>query len=517
MKSGKKTPIQPLVPESNRVSIWVMPGVKASIIFFDIALAFLCFWFAFYLRGIGPAFSFEAFSWSQEFAPYLGVLLFLITARTLFLAYEGVYRMHGAFSYVNEFIKVFKAILIGTLATIAFTFLFRGGFEYRDFSYSRGIFLIDFALALIVFSIFHLGLRYIQTIFRKNDINLIPTLIVGINAEAAQTIKALRNQPELGYRIVGLINTDDSAEVITLKNEFSGINIVGNLQDLADIIQVLSIQEVIITDSKIPNETLFETMMQSGRGRKVEFRMVPSMFSFLPQKTNVEQIGILPMIRLFREPISYAEGFVKRGSDIIISLLSIALVSPVWLIVCVLIKLDSPGSILFKQERVGMDGRKFLCLKFRTMKENADQNLHLKAFKENIRQTRIPDQENGDVQVYGKVRNDPRITKIGRILRRLSLDETPQLLNVLKGDMSIVGPRPPIPYEVEEYLIEHRRRLDMKPGLTGLWQVSGRNRLTFEKMVDLDLYYIENWSIWLDIRIILLTMPAILRGEGEQN
>jgi exopolysaccharide biosynthesis polyprenyl glycosylphosphotransferase len=257
---------------------------------------------------------------------------------------------------------------------------------------------------------------------------------------------------------------------------------------------------------------LFEAMMKIGRRQRVEFRLAPSVFNLLPQKTEVEQIGVLPMVRLFREPLSDAERFVKRASDILISLIALVILAPVWILISILIRLDSPGGILFRQERVGMDGRIFLCFKFRTMRADADENIHREAYRKNI----AGEIDSTAEPVFGKVRNDPRITRIGRWLRRSSLDELPQLLNVLLGDMSIVGARPPIPYEVEEYELWHRRRLDMKPGITGLWQVSGRNRLTFEEMVKLDLYYIENWSLWLDLKIILLTLPAVLRGDGAR-
>jgi lipopolysaccharide/colanic/teichoic acid biosynthesis glycosyltransferase len=190
--------------------------------------------------------------------------------------------------------------------------------------------------------------------------------------------------------------------------------------------------------------------------------------------------------------------------------------SPLWLIISLLIKFDSRGSIFFKQERVGMDGRIFLCYKFRTMKTDADENVHREAYRKNIEGLAGANAGDDEKPVFGKVKNDPRITRVGRFLRRSSLDELPQFLNVLKGDMSVVGVRPPIPYEVENYDLRHRKRLDMKPGITGLWQVSGRNRLTFEEMVKIDLYYIENWSLWLDLKIILLTLPAVLRGDGAR-
>jgi exopolysaccharide biosynthesis polyprenyl glycosylphosphotransferase len=274
--------------------------------------------------------------------------------------------------------------------------------------------------------------------------------------------------------------------------------------------------EVIITDDKIPSERFFETMLEVGRRQRVEFRFAPTLFNVMPQKTSVDPLGVLPMVRLFREPLSDTERLLKRISDIVISLVAIVFSAPIWMVVSILIKLDSRGAILFKQERVGMDGRKFLCYKFRTMKSGANEDLHREAYRKNIEGAAEANAGNDEKPVFGKVKDDPRITKTGRFLRRSSIDELPQILNVLLGDMSIVGPRPPIPYEVEEYDIRHRKRLDMKPGITGLWQVSGRNRLTFEEMVRIDLFYIENWSLWLDLKVILLTLPAVLRGDGAR-
>lgn len=499
-----------LTKAENRVPAWVLPSVKFLIFAFDAFLAFACFAAAFVMREGKTVFDESGFAWSEDFEPYAGVLIFAVPIRLLMLSYQRVYRLQGAFSYVAEFIKIFKAVAVGSLLIIAFTFLFRGGFEFRDFSYSRGVFALDFALALVIFSAFHLGLRYIQTLFRKRDINLIPTLIVGTNAEAEQTIEELNDSPDLGYRVIGVVTND--AEIETkLENQ-----IVGTISDLPNLIRELEIQEVIITDDKIPHEKLFEAMMRIGRRQKVEFRFAPSLFNVLPQKTSVEQIGVLPMVRLFREPLSDAERLVKRVSDILISLVALIILSPLWLIVSLFIKLDSRGKILFKQERVGMDGRIFLCYKFRTMKSDADENVHREAYRKNIEGAREANAGDDEKPVFGKVKDDPRVTRVGKFLRRSSLDELPQFLNVLKGDMSVVGVRPPIPYEVENYALWHRKRLDMKPGITGLWQVSGRNRIAFEEMVRIDLYYIENWSLWLDLKIILLTLPAVLRGDGAK-
>lgn len=497
---------------------WVMPMTKALVFAADAALAAACFVTAFVVRSGDNVLSETAWAWSKEFVPYAGILIFAVAARSAMLLYQRAYNFGGAFSYTREAIKIFKAVAVSSLLTVAWAFLFRGGFAFREFSYSRAVFVFDFLIALVAFGAFHVGLRFVQSRFRKRGINLLPTLIVGTNAEAEQTIRELCERRDLGYRVIGAVDGNGvtaAGSFVRFENE-ARVPVIGQVDDLAELIRELEIQEVIITDNTIPSERLFEAMMQIGRGQRVEFRFAPSLFNLLPQKTSVEQIGVLPMVRLFREPLSEAQRFIKRLSDIVISIVAIVLLTPVWVVISILIKLDSKGSVLFRQERVGMDGRIFLCYKFRTMALDADEQLHREAYQKNIGGDSAANAGDDEEPVFGKVRDDPRVTHFGRRLRRSSFDELPQLLNVLKGDMSIVGPRPPIPYEVEEYELWHRKRLDMKPGITGLWQVSGRNRLTFDEMVRIDLYYIENWSLWQDLKIILLTLPAIVRGDGAK-
>jgi exopolysaccharide biosynthesis polyprenyl glycosylphosphotransferase len=489
-----------------------MPLVKAGVVAMDAALTVFCFLAAFNFREGTAVFSGSAWAWSQAFVPYAGILYFAVPVRILMLVYERAYQFQGAFSYTRETVKIFKAVSVGSLLITGWAFLFRGGFAFRDFSYSRGVFFIDFGLALALFLLTHLGLRFVQARIRGRGINLIPTLIVGTNAEAVQTIDELKDRRDLGYRVIGVVRTDSSDP----DHSDLDASVIGTFDDLAPLIRDLEIQEVIITDNTISSERLFDAMMQVGRKQRVEFRFAPTLFDLLPQKTSVEQIGVLPMVRLFREPLSDLQRFLKRTSDIIISSLAVIILSPVLLVISMLVKRGSHGPVLFKQERVGMDGRIFLCYKFRTMNADADDTAHREAYQKNIRGHAEANAGDTDRPVFGKVKDDARVTPTGRWLRRSSLDELPQLFNVLKGDMSVVGPRPPIPYEVEGYELWHRKRLDMKPGITGLWQVSGRNRLTFDEMVRTDLYYIENWSLWLDLKIILLTLPAVWRGDGAR-
>lgn len=494
-----------------------MPVIVVGVFIVDGVLAAVSFVAAFKLRQGSPVFSNTGWNWSSQFVPYVGVLLFVVPMRLAMLAYQRSYRFYGAFSYTQEAIRIFKAVLVSSLLTVAWAFLFRGGFSFREFSYSRGVFVFDFAFSLAAFTFFHVFLRYVQTRFRERGINLIPTLVLGNNAEVELTIRELTRRSYLGYRVIGIVRADDEAAEKTPRLENGEtVPVLGKLDELAEIIRAFDIKEVIITDNSIESERLFEAMMQLGRRQRVEFRFAPSLFNVLPQKTSVEQIGVLPMVRLFREPLGDAQRFLKRFSDLLLAFTASVLTLPIWVIASIWIKLDSSGPILFKQERVGMDGRIFLCYKFRTMFSGADENVHREAYSKNIEGDEAANAGNDDKPVFGKVKDDPRITRVGRLLRRTSIDELPQILNVFKSEMSIVGPRPPIPYEVEEYETWHRKRLDMKPGITGLWQVSGRNRLTFAEMVRVDLFYIENWSLFLDLKIIFLTLPAVFRGDGAR-
>ena len=206
---------------------------------------------------------------------------------------------------------------------------------------------------------------------------------------------------------------------------------------------------------------------------------------------------------------------IKRAIDVSLSATALIVLSPVFLTIAAAIKVSSPGPVLFRQKRIGLHGAPFTFLKFRSMYCANDSQIHREYIKQFINGGADSGRSEATGEVVYKITKDPRVTRVGRLLRRTSLDELPQLLNVFRGDMSLVGPRPPIPYEVEDYDIWHRRRLfEVKPGLTGLWQVSGRSRLRFDDMVRLDLEYARAWSLWLDIKILLQTPRAVLSGNG---
>jgi exopolysaccharide biosynthesis polyprenyl glycosylphosphotransferase len=491
-----------------RMPSWVMPSIKFGVLLTDVLLSVLCFMIAFAWRENDAIFLGDSWNWTTEFAPYGVLLPFVAAIRIVTFKTQDLYRLRGEFSFFDDALKVFKAVSIGTLLMVATAFLYRGGFKYTAFSYSRTVFAADFAFALLVFCLFRFTVRFVQIFARKNSINLIPTLVVGNGREAEIVINEMQTKRELGYRVIGVV-FDSKFQISNSK--FCDIPIVGTLDNLPEIVVKTGASEVIITEQNVSSEVLFDVMMRCGRRKGVEFKLAPNLFDSLPRKTNVEQIGSLPMIQLFRQPLSPVSQFVKRLEDVIIALFATIILSPLTILIAILIKFDSKGNVFYKQKRVGMDGRQFSFYKFRTMQVNNDDSEHREYLKNYI----AGETENNGEETVFKL-NDSRVTRIGKHLRRLSLDELPQIFNVLRGEMSIVGPRPPIPYEVEEYNATQRRRLDMKPGITGLWQVSGRNRLTFEQMLTLDVFYIENWSLWLDLKIILKTIPAMIRGDGAK-
>jgi len=455
------------------------------------------------------------------FRPYLELCLLSPLPLIFWLRSARLYALKGAFSQLDDVFGVVRATTMTSLVLIVIAFMYRGIFAFREFSYSRGIFLLHWGLLTLAVLGTRVLVRRAQVFARRRGRNLISAVIVGEGDLTELCLSEMRAKPQLGYCILGVLSTSPAAERASRSSPLY----LGHVDDLPEIVRRFHVEQVFITDPTLNPDVLFETILRCGRAHRVNFSVVPNLLSCLPSKTELDQIGALPMLKLFQEPLRGPNRYLKRAFDVILALLGVILLSPLLLLIALLIKLDSRGPVLFRQERVGMDGRPFTLYKFRTMRADADERAHRELMARAIRsaleqpprtiERARPSGSDVRPTLYGKVPNDHRITRLGRWLRRWSLDELPQLFNVLKGEMSIVGPRPPIPYEVEHYSSWHRKRLDVKPGITGLWQVSGRNRLPFERMVELDLYYIERWSLWLDVKILLKTIPAVLRGETE--
>jgi exopolysaccharide biosynthesis polyprenyl glycosylphosphotransferase len=328
-------------------------------------------------------------------------------------------------------------------------------------------------------------------------IELRNVVILGTNQLSYALSMHIRTHSRLGYRFAGFVAAPGSP----VSREIAAQDILGGTDKLRQVVRQHFIDEVVIAEY-YPSESAVR-LVQDAREMDVDIRAISGYYGELTTNAPVEFLGIFPVCPLHRRSHRMVGLLCKRGVDILLSLLAVVIAAPLMLVIALAIKLESEGPVLYVSERIGKRGRVFPCFKFRTMVNEA----------ENMKKDLIGLNERDGVLF--KVKNDPRVTRLGRILRKYSLDELPQFLNVLRGEMSIVGPRPPIASEVERYELEHMRRLEVLPGLTGLWQVQARHDPSFAKYIALDTAYVENWSFWLDIQILAQTANVVLRGTGS--
>ncbi len=331
----------------------------------------------------------------------------------------------------------------------------------------------------------------------RRGVGVVQTLLVGAGEVGRAVLRNIIARPDLGYRVAGFLDDNPSKQARAIGR----FRPLGGTVDLARVLAATPVDLVIITLPWRSRDRIIR-LVEVCEAAGVRVRIVPDLFQMSLNRVDLDSLGGIPLIAV-REPALKGWSFrTKRGLDLALSLLFLVLLAPLVAVIAIAIRLDSRGPVIFLQQRVGRDGWLFKCYKFRSMVDGADEG-----------RADLWDRNEATGPIF-KMRSDPRITRVGRVLRRLSLDELPQLWNVLRGDMSLVGPRPPMPCEVEGYADWHRRRLEVAPGLTGLWQVSGRSDLTFDEMVMLDLFYAENWSLGLDLNILLRTVPSVLRGTG---
>lgn len=321
-------------------------------------------------------------------------------------------------------------------------------------------------------------------------------LLVGSAESVAQIATELRRTTDAGYRVVGACVPNGAAGTTVAGTD---IRILGGVTAVEQAVHESAADTVAITSTDdLPPDKVKQISwgLEAGRQHLV---LAPSIVDIAGPRIHARPVSGLPLIHVETPRFSAGQRFAKRMFDIIVSLLLLVVLSPVLLIVAVTVKLSSPGRVLYTQERIGLNGRPFRMLKFRSMREGADEELP----------DLLDKQGTGEIPLF-KIKNDPRVTPIGRFIRKYSIDELPQLLNVLDGSMSLVGPRPQIAAEVALYTDAARRRLLARPGMTGLWQVSGRSALDWDEAVRLDLYYVENWSVLADVGILLKTVKAVL-------
>jgi exopolysaccharide biosynthesis polyprenyl glycosylphosphotransferase len=322
-------------------------------------------------------------------------------------------------------------------------------------------------------------------------------LIVGTGPEAHALRHHVESIRHLGYTFKGFIELpgSDSRAVVTSSE------VVGTLDTLFQHTRQQFIDEIFFTT---PCErSIVQSVLDQARVQGVDLRVVPDMYDGVAWDSPIEYIGQFPTIPLHRGEVPELGLFFKRVFDTVFSALALVALSPLLVAIAIAVKLDSPGPVFYTSERIGKKGLVFSCIKFRTMVRDAE-----------TRRAEVMHMNERDGVLF-KISDDPRVTRLGRFLRKYSLDELPQFFNVLVGDMSIVGPRPPLAGEVSKYDLSHLRRLDVTPGITGLWQVQGRRDPSFASYVSLDVTYIDNWSVWLDFKIILRTIAVVFAGTGS--
>ena len=361
----------------------------------------------------------------------------------------------------------------------------------------RTIVLLTVTLVTVLLSLRRLAYRLLMYKRFASGAGTRNVLIVGTGPEAHALRHHLESIRHLGYTFKGFIDNPESTSRLTA----SSGDVVGSFDSLFENARAYFVDEIFFT---APSERgVLQEVLEQAQIQGVDLRVVPEMYDGLAWNSPVEYIGQFPTIPLHCGHVPEIALLLKRGMDLVLGTLILVLLLPILAIIAIAVKLDSPGPVLYLSERIGKRGRVFRCIKVRTMVRDAER-----------RRAAIMHMNERDGVLF-KITNDPRITRVGRFLRKYSLDELTQFLNVLRGDMSIVGPRPPLASEVREYKLSHLRRLDVMPGITGLWQVQARQDPSFDNYISLDVAYVETWSIWLDLKILIRTIVVVFAGTGS--
>ncbi len=425
----------------------------------------------------------------NAFAPFA---LLLATLLVIQFAMRGLYRLPRTAGVLDHASIIVGSTTTGVAILIVVVFLYKPS-EF----YSRLIFAFAWGtiIALLVgWRAVLIGIRrwrWVRGIDRER------VLVVGNTGLGREVMESLVAQPDLGYALVGFL---DDRETVPKRRPMH-FRHLGQISDLETCLRGGSIDLVILAlpfweHHRLPD--LVATCRYAG----VEFRVVPDLYELSFDRIDIGNLSGIPLIGLKAVSLRGWNLVIKRAMDLALALLTLPLVIPLGAAIAIIVRLDSPGPAIFRQRRIGRDGRPFICYKFRTMVVDAEQ-----------RKAELATLNEADGPLF-KMRNDPRMTRVGRVLRRYSLDELPQLWNILRGDMSWVGPRPATPEEVAQYEDWHYRRLTVVPGLTGLSQVLGRSDISFDEMVRLDIFYTENWTPGMDVRILLQTIPVVISGRG---
>jgi exopolysaccharide biosynthesis polyprenyl glycosylphosphotransferase len=472
--------------ETNEQSIWFRLAAQVA----DIVMTVVAFVTSFGLRSqIRTAFFFGN---AQTVDNYYNVLVIAVIIWWLFLDVQKAYSETLRVPLSHEIKIVARSAIFGVLTLLAVAYVLR--METPP----RGAFLLFVPISIVLLTLNRVFFRFLREYLREGGSLCKTILVVGAGEKAQRFLTSIEDHGEWGVNLVGFLELDHGK----VGREVMGAKVLGTPEDLPRILHDNPIHEVVFAVSNRQLEECTD-MLALCEQEGVNTVILSNFFSSLVAQVETDILYDQPVLIYRTTKHKEWQLLVKRAFDIVFSGIVLILLAPVMVAVGLIIKLQDGGPILFWQPRVGRWGTVFRFPKFRSMVINAEQ------LKANLMQT------NEMVGVAFKMKNDPRITKLGRFLRKYSLDELPQLWSVLKGDMSVVGPRPQVQSEAKRFESWHRRKLSVKPGLTCLWQISGRSSISsFDEWVRLDLAYIDNWSLWLDFKILIKTVPAVLSGRG---
>jgi exopolysaccharide biosynthesis polyprenyl glycosylphosphotransferase len=456
-------------------------AVVLGTLLIDVLVVTAAFLLAYWVRFIVP----------DDEASALGIQEYARTGALVGVATVLLFSLHGIYDHRRRLPWPSRLHVVVSAISTALVLAVTISYALGDQRFSRLWFGAGWAFAALGLLAWRTVAQRIVAAARTAVLPANRAVIVGANALGQQVAHELA----ACFEIVGYV---DNGSDLAGPNEQSELPLLGPIAHLPRVVQEMAVDELIITLPSDRREQV-ATLIARGFRRRVDVKVLPDLGEIMPNSFDLHHIGGRPYLGF--SPVAHVN-WLKRLTDLSLTAAGLLAIWPLLLVIAIAIKLDSPGPVLYRQQRVGKDGRLFSMLKFRSMFRDADR-----------RRDALVAANEATGPLF-KMRNDPRVTRVGRILRRSSLDELPQLFNVLQGEMSLVGPRPPLPSEVEKYESWQLGRLRAVPGMTGLWQVSGRSDVSFHEMVRLDLHYIRNWSLSLDIEILCQTLPAVLGNRG---
>ena len=408
---------------------------------------------------------------------------------------RGLYRLRPTGTWFKQFWTIAGTTTMAFAVFSAYNYIFKGTDLFVD--QNRTLVAFTWIAVIVLVSLARLIISLVLSGLYKRGIGLTNLMVVGSGRLGKLMMQQIAASAYLGYRVVGFVHDGEEPP-----SDFGRFKVLGTMRDLDTVIRGNRISDVVIALPSHQHEQIMRTVRVCERAG-ADFKLVPDLYELSLSRIDVDALEGIPLIGLRRSLTNSWQYRVKRLIDMVGAVVTLIVTAPLWALIALAIKLDSPGPVLLKQTRLGYRGQAFGCYKFRSMYINADQMLQ-----------KLREENGGDERGKFKLKHDPRRTRVGRFIRRASIDELPQILNVLRGEMSLVGPRPPVPAEYDRYEDWEKARLEMPPGITGLWQVRGRSDIDFDEMVLMDLYYIENWRLQLDIQILFQTIPAVLSRRG---